>query len=76
MANKKLTTLTKEQVEDFTALAQALECQANVKEIKDSIAGKYKEFLDDWEFQLREGVKIGNLKLKVKISRQFVAERA
>jgi len=76
MANKKLTELTDEQVKDFTALAEALECQAGVKEIKDDVAGKYKEWLDTWETQLREGVKIGNLRLKLKVSRQFVVEKA
>jgi len=75
MATKKLTELTEEQVADFTKLALAQSSVADAKVLKDDITGKHKEFIDQWEAQLRgEGVTIGNLKLKVKLSRQFLCE--
>jgi len=67
--------LTKEQVEDLTLLADALEAnEANNKIIKN-IGAKYKDFIDEYFNELVEGVKVGKLWLKLKLSIKLLAEK-
>jgi len=67
--------LTKEQCEDMTLLAEALEAnEANNKIIKN-IGAKYKDFIDEHFNELANGVKVGKLWLKVKLSVKLLAEK-
>lgn len=67
--------LTKEQVEDLTLLAEALEANdANNKIIKN-IGAKYKDFIDEHWNTLVNGVKVGKLWLKLKLSVKLIAEK-
>lgn len=67
--------LTKEQVEDLTTLAEALEAnEANGKIIKN-IGAKYKDFVErNWN-ALVDGVKAGKLWLKLKLTVKLIAEK-
>ena len=67
--------LTKEQLEDLTLLADALEAnEANNKIIKN-IGAKYKDFIDENWNALINGVKVGQLWLKLKLSVKLIAEK-
>jgi len=67
--------LTKEQVEDLTLLADALEANdANNKIIKN-IGAKYKDFIDEHFNELEDGVKVGKLWLKLKLTVKLLAEK-
>ena len=67
--------LTKEQVEDLSLLADALDAnEANNKIIKN-IGAKYKDFVDEHFNELVEGVKVGKLWLKLKLSVKLLAEK-
>jgi len=67
--------LTNEQREDMTLLADALEAnEANNKIIKN-IGAKYKDFIDENFNDLVNGVKVGKLWLKLKLSIKLLAEK-
>jgi len=67
--------LTKEQTDDLTLLAEALEAnEANNKIIKN-IGAKYKDFVDQYWSELVNGVKVGKLWLKLKLSVKLLAEK-
>lgn len=67
--------LTKEQTEDLSLLADALEAnEANAKVIRN-IGAKYKDFVDEHFTELCEGVKVGKLWLKLKLSVKLLAEK-
>lgn len=67
--------LTKEQTEDLTLLAEALEAnESNLKIIKN-IGAKYKDFIDEHFSELVDGVKVGKLWLKLKLSVKLIAEK-
>jgi len=67
--------LNKEQTEDLTLLAEALEAnEANGKIIKN-IGAKYKDFIDEHWNELVNGVKVGKLWLKLKLAVKLLAEK-
>jgi len=67
--------LTKEQAEDLTLLAEALEAnEANNKIIKN-VGAKYRDFIDEHWSELVNGVKVGKLWLKLKLTIKLFAEK-
>ena len=71
----KIEELTKEQAEDLTLLADALEAnEANNKIIKN-VGAKYKDFIDEHFNELVNGIKVGKLWLKLKLSVKLLAEK-
>jgi len=67
--------LTKEETDDLSLLAYALEAnEANNKIIKN-IGAKYKDFIDAHFNELANGVKVGKLWLKLKLSVKLLAEK-
>jgi len=67
--------LTKEETDDLSLLADALEAnEANNKIIKN-IGAKYKDFIDAHFSELANGVKVGKLWLKLKLSVKLLAEK-
>jgi len=67
--------LTKEELDDLSLLADALEAnEANNKIIKN-IGAKYKDFIDAHFNELVNGVKVGKLWLKLKLSVKLIAEK-
>jgi len=68
--------LTKEQTEDLTLLAEALEANESNNKIIRNIGAKYKDFIDAHFNELVNGVKVGKLWLKLKLTVKLLAEKA
>lgn len=67
--------LTKEQHDDLTLLAEALEANETNTKIIRNIGAKYKDFVDQNWNALVNGVKVDDLWLKLKLSVKLLAEK-
>ena len=67
--------LTKEQVKDFTLLADALAANNSNNEIIHGIGAKYKDFIEENFAELDDGVRIDNLVLGLKRSTKLIVRR-
>ncbi|MCQ2391539.1 MAG: hypothetical protein MJ240_08940 [Kiritimatiellae bacterium] len=67
-------TLTEEQIKDFTKLANTLQKIADGQEDRKVLNGKYRTFIDQHEKELRRGVTIGNLHLRLDVKKTFAVE--
>ena len=67
--------LTKEETEDLTLLAEALEANEANNRIIKNIGAKYKDFIDRNFNELVNGVRFGKLWLKLKLSMKLIAEK-
>lgn len=67
--------LTKEQTDDLTLLAEALEANEANNRIIKNLGAKYKDFIDENWNALVNGVKTGKLWLKLKLSVKLLAEK-
>ena len=67
--------LTKEQKEDLTLLAEALEANEANNRIIKNIGAKYRDFIDENFNALVNGVQVGKLWLKLKLSVKLLAEK-
>ena len=71
----RLTQLTREQNEDLTLLAEALEAnEANGKLIRN-LGNKYKDFIDEHFEELAGGIKVGKLYLSLKLTTKLIASK-
>lgn len=77
MATKKTTAaikLTSDEEQDLRNLASCLKAKEDAANAGKAIVARRAYLIDANEEELRKGVKLGDLKLTLKISRQLIAE--